>query len=434
VGSALKKIGGLKDGEFLTKVVNNANDKTPIMDAGFELAGAIGDGRGMWGTGLSKVDRIARQLPMAFEAINRIVTLVSAARLAKADGMSEEAAIKYAFDTMQNTQGDYSVQNQPRWFNNPILRPALQFKKYAQMMSHLMYDMVHRANFSTKEGRVAIKQLMGIAGMQIAFAGAMGLPGLEIAKAMAMVAALFGGDDWEEWEKWLEGIAKSTMGDDLGEMFTKGVVPRGMGVAIDAAFGKGMGLGGIDLSSRLSLADMWTGFSEPKGSDRESVFAYFGNLMAGAPGSMAMDWLEGGKAITEGRLLDASIKLIPLKFMSDSLKAAKGHFDETASIPVTATEAFIQTTGFRTGRMAQAGEKIGERIKSGKDLEQEKKSLQREWLSAGTKGEELKIKVKIAQHNKKAEQMNKPTMKVYTRGLDKIRSERSKERAALLGG
>jgi hypothetical protein len=431
-GSILKNVASQKDGEFLTKVLTYANERTPLLDAGFELAGAIGDGRGMWGVGLSKVDRIARQLPMAVEAVNRAVTLVAAARLAKADNVPDP--IKYAFDTMQNTQGDYSVQNQPRWFNNPILRPALQFKKYAQMMSHLMYDMVHRANFSTKEGRVAVKQLMGIAGMQIAFAGAMGLPGLEIAKAIVMVAALFGGDDWEEWEKWLEGIAKSSMGGDVGEMFTKGIVPRGMGLAIDAAFGKGMGLGGIDLSSRLSLADMWTGFSEPKGSDRDSVLAYFGNLMAGAPGSMALDWLEGGKAVTEGRFLDASIKLIPLKFMSDSLKAAKGHFDETASIPVTATEAFIQTTGFRTGRMAQAGEKIGERIKSSKDLEQEKKSLQREWLSVTTKGEELKIKVKIAQHNKRAEQMNKPTMKVYTRGLDKIRSERSKERAALIGG
>jgi hypothetical protein len=437
VGSIFTNAGKAIDGDFVVRALKYANDRTPFLDGGMELAADIAKGRGFIGTGLSQVDRIARQLPMSFEAINRAVTVIAAARLGVASGMSQDAAIKYAFDTVQNTQGDYTVANQPAFFNNPILRPALQFKKYAHMMSYLMYDMVRRARFETgKERRIALKQIAGLVGVQIAMAGAMGLPGLELVKVVAMAAALLGlGEGYEEeFERPLIRLAEESFGQDLGQMLTRGVIPRGLGAALDMAFGKGAGRGGLDLSSRLSLADMWTGFDEPKGSDRDSVLAYFGGLVAGAPGSMALDWLSGLNSAIKGDFTEAAIKMLPLKFASDSLKAAKGRFDETTSIPITGDEAFLQAMGARTGRMARAGEKIGEKIATGKQLESEKKELQRDWMRATTKGEQLKIKVRIAEHNKAADKANKPTLKVYTKGLDKAKTERQRERDALIGG
>jgi hypothetical protein len=55
-------------------------------------------------------------------------------------------------------------------------------------------------------------------------------------------------------------------------------------------------------------------------------------------------------------------------------------------------------------------------------------------MRATTKGEQLKIKVRIAEHNKAADKANKPTLKVYTKGLDKAKTERQRERDALIGG
>jgi hypothetical protein len=436
VGSIFKNAGKAKDGDFMVKALTYANDRTPFLDSGMELASDIAAGRGYIGTGLSQLDRIARQLPMSIEAINRAVTVMAAARLGVASGMSQDAAIKYAFDTVQNTQGDYTVANQPAFFNNPLLRPALQFKKYAHMMSYLMYDMVRRVRFEKgKERRIAMKQLGGIFAVQTLMAGALGVPGLEIVKLASMVFAALGwGEGYDELERDLEKIAKEHMGEDLGAMFTRGVIPRGLGVALDMALGKGAGRGGIDLSSRMSLADMWTGFGEPKADDRDAVLAYFGNLMVGAPGSMALDWWEGGKSAMNGDFTDAAIKLLPLKVASDTLKAIKGRADSTVSIPITGDEVFLQAMGARTGRMADRGAAIGEKIATGKQLESEKKELQREWMRATTKSEELRIKVKIAEHNKRAERAGKHTMKVYTTGLDKAKKERAKERDALIGG
>jgi hypothetical protein len=114
-------------------------------DAGLEIAGSIAAGRGKAGRALANTDRMFRQLPNAIEAINRAVTATAAWRLGRSAGMTEEQATAHAFDIVAKTQGDYRVFNQPRYFNKPWLAPALQFKKYAQLMTALMADMVHRS-------------------------------------------------------------------------------------------------------------------------------------------------------------------------------------------------------------------------------------------------------------------------------------------------
>jgi hypothetical protein len=418
VGSIKKNVLKADDGAFLSKVLEYADSRTPLMSAGMELAAAIRSGRNFWGTGLAGVDRMFRQLPMAVEAMNRSATLVTAARLARTT-MSEDAAIKYAFDVMQNTQGDYSTTNQARLFNKPYLGLALQFKRYAQMMSHLLYDMGKRAlspDSTSAERMAALRQAAALVTVQIGMAGALGLPGLELVKLAAILAAAFGiGEGYDELERQMEDAAKQALGASWGEMVMKGVIPRAMG---------------MDLSTRLSLADMWT-FGEPKSNDREGTMAYVGALIGGAPVSLMMDWGSSFVDASNGDWGKAAEKIVPNKFISDTIKSVRGYADPSVNIPLKDFEVPIQAAGFRTARMANKGEDIGRAVATRKSLESDKKELQSAWLNATTKAQQLKVQVRIAEHNKRADQAKKPMLKVYTRGLDRIKTERKNERDRL---
>jgi hypothetical protein len=418
VGSIRANLAKEPDAAGLTALFDELTSRGIVDDAaGFEIAGAVASGRGRWGTGLAKTDRIARQLPLAIEALNRSATAVAAYRLAKAGGMTHEQSVAHAVNTTQNTQGDYSTVNQPRLFNNPFLRPALQFKKYAQMMSALLVDMVQRAAFkSGRERRVALKQLTGIIGVQMAMAGAMGLPGLELIKVGFMVAGALGlGDGWEEEERQLRKIAEDSVGSTWAELLSKGVLSR----AIPFPGGHG-----VDLSTRLSLADMWT-FGEPKSNDREGLQSYMFQFLGGAPGSLVLDWMDGARAAGEGEWMKAATLMIPNKFVSDVAKAAKG----ARTGDITAGEAISQAVGFRTGRMAEEGEKIGASIARQKQLEERKKQLSRAYINAETKGELAKIKAQIIAHNKtKGVEMKQ---KVFTGGLDNVRRKNEERRRAI---
>jgi hypothetical protein len=177
---------------------------------------------------LAKVERIARQMPLAVEAINRATTAVAAYRLGRSVGMTEEQAIAHAKDMVDQTQGNYNSFNQPRIFNHPLAAPALQFKKYAQMMSALMIDMVKKASFGTKqEKKIALKQIGALLSVQMAMAGAMGLPGLELLKVGFMVASMLGlGDGWEDMERKLRKSFENAVGKTPAELVTRGVISR----------------------------------------------------------------------------------------------------------------------------------------------------------------------------------------------------------------
>ena len=419
VKSIRANLGKEKDGAALTRLLDMLVDRGAIdQAAGFEIAAAVSSGAGPWGTGLAKADRIARQLPIAVEAINRSTTAVAAYRLAKGSGMSDAQAQGFAFDTVQNTQGDYSVANAPSFFNNPILRPALQFKKYAQMMSHLLYDMTRKAAFGEgKERRIALKQLTNIIGVQVAMAGAMGLPGLELLKVGTMIAAALGltDDDWEKQKQDIRETMDQAFGKTWGELLSKGVVSRAAG---------------IDLSSRLGLADMWT-FGEPKTTDREGLQSYMFQLFGGAPGSLLNDWVEGTRAAADGELMKAATMMVPNKFVSDTLKAAKGRFDETTNTPLTKSEAVLQMVGFRSGRMAEESDRVGKSIGQRNEWAEDAKELSKEYLNATTSAQRLKIRARIKKHNETKGIGLK--QKVFPTALDKVRKEREERRREVQG-
>jgi hypothetical protein len=421
VGSIRQRVAKETDGAALNRLIDDLVETGQISpDAGFELAGAISAGRGPGGVALAKVERIARQMPLAIEAINRAATAVATYRLGRSAGMTEEQAIAHAKDMVDKTQGNYNTFNQPRIFNHPLASPALQFKKYAQLMSALMIDMVKKASFGTKqEKKIALKQIGALLSVQMAMAGAMGLPGLELLKVGFMVASMLGmGDGWEDMERKLRKTFENAVGKTPAELVTRGVISRGIAQFVPFP----------DLSTRVSLSDMWT-FGEPKSTDRQGAMAYLFNLVGGAPASLALDWMEAGQHASRGEFQDAFIKIVPAKFVADTAKAVKlrGQRD------ITDAEFVIQTLGARSARMAEKGDEVGGKVAISKKLESDRKLLTREYLAAGSASERLKIKARIVAHNRRAEETRNNRQRVGTTGLDAVRADKEKERRALQG-
>lgn len=357
---------------------------------------------------LSKVDRIARQLPQAIEVINRAVTVVATYRLAKAAGSTHEDAIERAFDIMMMTQGDYSVQNAPRIFQHPLARPALQFKNFALMTGTLLYDMVSRSFGSAplQQRQQAWRQIGGIIAVQMLAAGAFSLPGLEFLKVGMMAAAALGlSDGYDDWERKMRKLMDEAAGKTWGELLSSGILSRAINV---------------DLSKRASMADMLT-FGEPKDYSREGMQSYFASVVFGAPGSMVFDWLDGIKLAQQGEYLKALEKTVPIKLAVDFSKAVRG----TMNRDITMGEAALQAVGFRSGRMAEEGRKVGDEIAAAKKFQEGRKDLTRQLLSARTEAERAAVRQKM-----KDQGASRPARKK----LDDIIQERETKRRALQGG
>jgi len=231
-----------------------------------------------------------------------------------------------------------------------------------------------------EEKRIALKQIGNILSVQVLAAGALSLPGLEIIKAGFLIASMLGiGGGWDEQEEKLRKLLDSAVGKGWGEMISSGILSRAIG---------------IDVSQRMSLADMWL-FGEPKGDSAESIQAYLFRQVVGAPGSLLLDARDGLALAVEDEWGKAAGKLIPIKFAADFAKAAHNYFESKYEEPEKRKvsgvgEAAVNVFGFRTGRQAELGRTIGANIKEKQDTQKEFKKLQKSFYNARTKGDQIK--------------------------------------------
>lgn len=406
-GSIKGKLKGQSDGAVLTTMLNELQERGALDDgAAFELAAAVSAGRGAGGTALAKMDRIFRQAPAAVEAVNRSTTAIAAFRLAKRKGMDDAAAREYAYVTVSNTQGDYSAMNAAPWFSNPIARPFLQFKKYGQMMTHLYMDMIYRA-FRGESRAVrmeALKQFGHLVAMQTLMAGALSIPGMELAKAGFVLAAMLGlGGGWDDQERRIKRLADEALGKDWSELVRKGLVTRAVG---------------IDLSNRLSLADMWT-FGEPKKYTKSEITSWIATQMFGAPGGTALDFREALIHAQEGEWAKAAQKGAPVKFVGDSFKAV----DAYMSGKMTGPEAALQSLSIKPARIANQDEARSERIAESQEAKDRKNKLRNRYLNARTAGERLKLKAEVRAYNRTVEGFNRLSIPSMEKMIKRDRQE-----------
>lgn len=398
--------GSGKPEDFISSIVKKLSpDERRMIDehlaigtidpsAGMEIANLVRDRSGVGGkidTGLGYLEGVTREMPRAIEAINRAVTAIAAYRLERAKGATHEEATLYSKQAVNNTQFNYSPTNSPALFNHPLLKIALQFKKYGQGMYQLIGTQIANAIRNEKPGdrAQAVKTLITLAATHTAVAGALGLP-TEPFKYLLMGAHAFGLTSltWGDIEDKIRKEAASVFGKTGGEIFSRGL-PR---------------LANIDLS-RAGL-DSVTSFGEPKSAKESDVKSWLFDSLAGPVVSLGGDWIKGLNQITNGDFEKAAENLIPLKAASDTLRAyrqategKKSASGKSTMTPYTPYESSLRVLGFGSGREAEIGAKRGEFYRQSDRQKQERGDLVNTWASASNAAK-AKAWVAIQQWNK----------------------------------
>jgi hypothetical protein len=164
------------------------------------------------------------------ERANREITLIAAYELARSKGLSEEAAIEKAMDTVTLSHGVALSEAGPRYFQGNIGRVIFTFKRFAQSQIYLLGKLFNQAfrDADPEVRTVARKQLMGIYGMAFMFAGAQGVP---LYGAASMLLGFTMGDDDEPVD--VDEYLRSAVGD----MVYKGPVNQLLNVDIASRTG-----------------------------------------------------------------------------------------------------------------------------------------------------------------------------------------------------
>ena len=391
-------------------------------DAGMEVIKAVKAGNGFWGgvdKGLNYGDAIARALPEAVEVNNRVASAVASYMLARSKGVGVDQARRYAYDTVNGTQFNYSQTNAPAFMNNPMARLVFQFKKYAQGQYQLLGEQVGKAlhGATRQEKMEGIKALVNFAATTTLFAGALGLP-TEPIKYMLMAASVFGlGYSYDDLERDVRAKAVELIGKNPAEMLTRGVT-RGL----PAGFA-------FDLSSRMGLNDLTT-FGQPRENTKDAWGSWLWDTVKGAPISLGTDMIRGANMIATGDIEKGVELMLPFKQVADTLTTYRlategkrsGMTGRQTLDPLTGPEAFVRSLGFKPGREADTLERDNAYYTVKKERMGERQQLVSKWLNA--KGDEKADAWKrIVKYNAGVDEVARITMGQLTTAQKRRASE-----------
>jgi hypothetical protein len=300
------------------------------------------EGDGAFSKGWNKVDKFLRIAVQKVESINRLSTAMAAYRLELAKTGDKEAAINYADRILTETHGDYSSFNAPRFFNNPIGKVALQFRKFQLIQLTYYAKLLKDSGLDTKEKRAATKALVYSLGHTALLAGAMGLPGYS-AIAWA-IGALFGDDD-DPLDVTAE-LRKFIGDEDMANLIMRGA-PTLAGVDISGKVGAGNALSIMP----FSRADLTT---------KAGVIEAAGTLLGGAPVGMVARVADGLGQMMSGEWYKGMEQVLP-KGLGDAAKAyrisTEGMSRRNGDIvlpasEVSAWEALVQSMGIQPAQQS----------------------------------------------------------------------------------
>lgn len=402
--------GRLKDSQEAAMLQELADVGLIDGTAGLEIARRLDRAGSVAGQaldiGLGYLDNIARAVPQAIEAINRGPNALAAYRLARGASKTHEQAVQFAKDAIDRSQGNYSATNAPPMFNNQFGRVSLQFKKYGQMIyAELAYNIYRSLHGETAGDRWRARRTLAmIVATQSVVAGSMGLPLLELARVVFMgaVAAGLKEEDWDDFEEDVLAFWTELFGNETaGEMATFGVT-RGI-----------PGGWGIDLNSRMGMQSLLT-FGEPKSGKENDLKAWLFDLAAGAGVSAAGDMIQGAAQAARGEFDTAAQKLIPVKMVTDSIKAAQG----LEAGKMNEQDAVLKVLGFTSARQANLQRELGQEIGKAVKKKDERNDIIGDYVDATTVGERTKVLARMKAYN---DSLPKNSMKLTKSFLEKLR-------------
>lgn len=301
-----------EDEQKALKYVADLGQLDILMDHDISL-GARGKETSKYDRMIEMTNWTARQL----ETTNRISTALAAyrletERLKKEGRMTAEQihdeAKKYAAESVEQTQVDYSNENAARWMKRNAFAGSkliMQFKKYQVHMIQMLLWNSKKALAGDKEAQ---RILTGILTTHMLMAGSLGLPIAAPIFAVAQMAAWLGADDDEvDPEVAYKNFLADMIGKDAADAFV-----RGLPAALGADMSKRLGLGNVFSPVPFVRSD-----KQGKEQFDAMVLAYLGPSMS--TGGRLVDGLS---ALSDGKFVDAWSKMLP-KYLADPMKAYK---------------------------------------------------------------------------------------------------------------
>ena len=416
----LNAVGNEPDAAQLRDVINEVAINGWGASSGIEAGGISELDMNLFEKGVNRMLNIAKSLPEWAEGMNRYTTAIATYRLAVRSGKSHQAAVREAALTVEETQGGYGAANNPAFFENPLLQPATQFRKYSLAYGQLFYkNMAWSIRGDPAKRREAIKALTGLSLTLVSLAGLSGLPLVEPLRVTINILAAMGlsDEDWEEKEigaqKWIaEMIGWVTGNKSLGEALAEANV-RGY-----------TRLANIDTSNTFG-ADNLLLFGQPKDLDAEGVFAWLGKAVIGASGGMLFD---SGKALINGdmgdvipwpKLVQNVRKAIELKTQGTVHKETGEQFHK----PYSTYESVVKGLGFRPAEESRAFEGGGaSKGKAERKENKARRTLMAQWRNASPAEKQRIFREDIRQWNR---EHRNPDDKIQMQDL--LRSKRAKK-------
>ena len=360
------------DPEALAHIEHMENHSQLDRNAGMELHQILDPNSTVFGSQflgrtLDWADHMTRQVNSQVEGVNRAAFGLAAFRLARDGGKSMTEAHEYSRALVHEMAGNYNAYASAPIFNNPYLRPAMQFKRYAGRMTYQWARTFYKAGLSMagklppEQRAAAYRQLAFMMGTTIFTSGILGLP-TEPIKALLNITAPITGFDSQDAERMTYEASMKLLGPELGEFLAKGGF-------------RSMGLG---LGERTGYSSLWTSPGQ-LGNKPSDWYQAFGHFVAGAPGSYAADAAQGlisaGNGLghlVKGHNTEASNqfgnafeKLFPSKVVADITIAARramggpmyrGQSGIPQGVQPTAAETIMQGFGIQPARMQRVGE------------------------------------------------------------------------------
>ena len=246
------------------------------------------------------------------ETHNRVGTALAAYRMEmRREGATHDSAVDHAISVVRQAYGDYSAFNAPRVMQtqNPMLKLAMQFKKFSLIHTALAGRLLHNAfGAGTKEERRMAAHALGfMAGHYYMLAGAMGLPAAATFAGMARyLCAMWNGnqDEPEDTNLWLER--------QIGDPSLARLVLHGP-----------LGAAGVNATHRMGAGDILNLFPQfdKDPTAGKSSFAEDALAMAGPfVGSMLPGMAQGVGSMMKGDMYQGLLQFLP-SGARDALKA-----------------------------------------------------------------------------------------------------------------
>lgn len=335
-------------------------------------------------TGKNKLEIFMNQFNHAYDVQNRFGVARTAYRAEMKLTGDRQMAKDYARKIVENTIGSNTPMDIGTAMKNPMARMFMQFKHFPMRQTELLLRNVYSAfrDESPEVRREAGKAAMYQIATSFAGAGVNGLP-----KSLLKPLVLFG---------YVMGVTPSpTQIDDrvrrfLGDIFGATGANMFMDGAL-AAFPHAPNL------TNMFSRDMDFAFGEPQQTKTGvDMMSWLGQTVFGAPGSMVVDALKGGRAMLNGEEQKAMTYLPGPRLMSDIARSwylpdqglvTLGGKQLTAPSDI---DMLTRILGFQTQEAEQAYE--------GRTMAQEEIQAQQAAKAAApkTKAEELKAKAKAA--------------------------------------